>query len=399
MSPQSMNFPSSSTRAPTSTPRAFTEALEEDTPSSSSTYNPKPPNKMSRYSVSRTSACERCRVAKARCSQERPTCARCLSHSLVCVYDRIKSKSKERRSGSGRRGSSSQATLSPEGPSTYEVKPALTHGKRPRTRSNSPVFDGPRYTRGDPLSLNDKLASKQELWQLLNAYFTYVYPVQAMSFIHKSQLFRRVDEGGASPLLIKAMCAVSARFLPNADRSHAEGGPQPSAWCQEAKIGIILDTDRFSLSKLAAILCILTHEFNCGRTGSAWIFVAMAVRMARAMSLNIEGTDTELPFVERETRRRLIWAIFCADCFCSAGLPEYMLLSAKEVHVYLPCDENSFVLGIERPGERLEDLIDGWKEQDNQVGRGISSLMTRWIWLMALRANLLRCERFNVCYT
>ena len=262
-----------------------------------------------------------------------------------------------------------------------------------RSRSHSPAL---LSSTGDPTFLNDKLASKQELWQLLDTYFTHVYPVQAMSFVHKSQLYRRVEEGRASPLLIKSMCAVSARFLPSADKQHTEGGYLPSVWCQETKIGIILDTDRFSFSKLAAILCILNHDFNCGRTGSAWVFVAIAVRMARAMGLNVESTDPNLPFIEKETRRRLIWAIFCADCSCSAGWPEYMLLEADEMQVYLPSDENSFTLGIERPGQRLSDLVDGWKDPVFPGGSGVGSLMTRWIWLMALRVDLLRlAETFS----
>ena len=357
---------------------------------SSSSRRDHPAQKTGRYSVSRTSACERCRVAKARCSQDRPICARCQSHSLVCVYDKAlpRTAPRDRRSSRRKPSISAHDLSSPEITTHQESLPNITVDPPPPGSERASRGES---TAGDPKYLNDRLATKQELGQLLNTYFTHVYPVQAMSFIHKAQLFRRVEEGRASLLLVKAMCAVSARFLPNADKSHPEGGNLPSVWCQEAKVGIILDTDRFSLSKLAAILCILNHDFNCGRTGSAWILVAIAVRMARAMGLNVESNDPNVSFIEKETRRRLMWAIFCADCFCSAGWPEYMLITVDEIQVYLPSDENSFTLGIERPGLRLPDLVDGWKDSVYQAGRGVGSLMTRWIWLMALRVELLRC--------
>lgn len=242
----------------------------------------------------------------------------------------------------------------------------------------------------DPLSMNDKLAPKQELWQLIQAFFIYVYPIQAMAFVHRAQLTRQVEEGRASPLLLKSICAVSARFLPNADPDHVEGGASPATWCRETKASVVADADRFSTTKLAAVLCILNHEFNCGRTGSAWIFIAIAVRMARAMGLNVETSDPSMTWRERETRRRLMWSTFCADCFISAGWPEYTLITADEVRIFLPSDETSYVLGSEQLGQTLAEVMDGYRSDGLTPLRVSSGLMTRWIWLMALRARLLR---------
>lgn len=332
--------------------------------SHSSTDDPTPPKK--RYSVSRSSACERCRAARSRCSQDRPRCQRCRAYDIACVYenepvDDASKAARKRRSAKWRQ------------PTNAEHRPAR-HALR---------------LESDPMPLNDKLASRQELSQLIQAFFVHVYPVQAMAFIHRARLIRQVEEGRASPLLIKSLCAISARFLPNADEDHVDGGIAPATWCQGAKIDLMTDLDHISTTKLAAVLCILNHEFNCGRTESAWIFISIAVRMARALGLNVENPDASMPWLEKETRRRLMWSTFCADCFFSAGWPEYSLISATELRIFLPSEEASFVLGMEQPGQSLEDLMDGYKSDELAISKLSSGLMTRWIWLMALRTKLL----------
>lgn len=319
-----------------------------------------------RYSVPRSSACGSCRAARARCSHERPRCDRCKKHSLSCVYER----------------ESHGAQVADDGNDGGKVSRALGGP------STSP---SPLDTASIP-SGNDRLASRLELTKLLTAFYTHVYHVQAMSFIHRAQLFRQVVQGQASPIVVRTICGLSARYLPGADQNHLEGGDQAALWISEAKAALIADTNRFSMSKLAATLCILQHELNCGRTGSAWMFVALAARMALAMGLNVEPTATDMPWIEREQRRRLMWATCCADSFCSSGWPEYSLLSAVELKVFLPSDETSFLLGTERPGMLLSDVMDAAEEEGHSLvlDPGVSAnLLARWIWLTKLRDELL----------
>lgn len=224
----------------------------------------------------------------------------------------------------------------------------------------------------------DPLTSRSEVTTLLTAYFTHVYPVQAMSFVHRAQLFRQLEQGQAPPILVKALCGLAARYLPGADQSHLEGGTQAAIWMQEVRVALMVDTNRFSTAKLAATLCVLQHELNCGRTISAWMFVALAARMALGLGLNVESSH---PWIEQEQRRRLMWSTYCADSFCASGWSEYSLLSNVPLRIYVPSDEMSFLLGQETPGRFLDDVI------DSPAG---ANLLTRWIWLTKLRDDLLR---------
>ena len=161
---------------------------------------------------------------------------------------------------------------------------------------------------------------------------------------------------------------------------------------QEAKTALMADSNRFSITMLAATLCIIQHELNSGRTGSAWMFAAIAARMVLAMGLNLEPSGTDLSWIEREQWRRLMWATYCADSFCTSGWPEYSLLSSVEVRVYLPSDEMSFLLGVEVPGQLLTDVLDAAEVEGapdlHQKASG--NLLTRWIWLTKLRNDLLK---------
>ena len=372
--------------ADTTVNRVFGEC---DLPASSPRkFHPYP----SRYTITRSSACERCRLAKSRCSRDRPHCERCSVRKEKCVYladqyrgDPVRSKSASHVCSPDSSshhlsdrflGSSTDVHLR-EGPSSSPLDTTLL--PIPSTVETS-LHESPSPTEA-------RLSSKLDLSQLLTAFFTHVYPTQGMSFVHRAQIFRMVEEGQASTLLIKSMCAVAARYLPNADKTQVDGGDLPSNWCQAAKIGILTDMDQLSTSKLAALLCILRHEFNSGRTQTSWMLTALAVRMTRALGLSLELDDPNVSWMDRESRRRLMWATFCADSFSSGGWPEYRLLRKADIHIRLPINEHDFALGIENQSPFLSDLLN---EDDWELARGCEDLTTRWIWLLALRGQLLR---------
>ena len=173
-----------------------------------------------------------------------------------------------------------------------------------------------------------------------------------MSFIHRGQLYQRVEEGTGPELLLKAICAVSARFLTASDARQefeaSEGGEPADVWAREVRMEIAADLDRFSTYKLAALLCIIHHEYSSGRQASGWNLTALATRMAIGMDLHVEPPD-EMPlsWVDRETRRRLVWATFCADIIGAGGLPEcttYGLDMVKDRA--LPSSEAEYAFGI-----------------------------------------------------
>ena len=248
--------------------------------------------------------------------------------------------------------------------------------------------------------LNDVFASKAELERLIQAFFVYVYPVEAMTFVRRGEIFHSISDGTAAPILVKAICGVSARYVAPSDNTDPDGGKAAASWIQEAKAGLMIDTDRFSTSKLAATLCIKTHEFNSGRPGSAWLFTPMAVRMALAMGLNDEEPDATATLIERETRRRLMWSAFCADAMAAGesaslgtslthagGQVAYLSCPAASIRCALPCDDNLYALGT----VPADTSATPWDLGNKSYSTARDGLTTRWIRIMAIRNEMLQC--------
>lgn len=280
-------------------------------------------------------ACETCRTAKTRCTRDLPSCSRCRNEGCPCLYvNRSRRTLKATTAASTRRPRTESSTIS------ATIDPQTTYTSPYSRQTNRPRKDGPLHenaaadaartaTSSESLRLGDRLASRAELIRLTDAFFRHVYPELAMSFIHRGQLYRRLEEQTVSPLLLKCMAAASARFLGGgsmpyaADAEHPDGGLLPERWAREAKASIAQELDRFSISKLAGTLCIIHHEYCSGRIGSAWTWTSLATRMCIGMSLHTEPPpDAAVDWLERETRRRLVWATVCADAWGACGLSE-----------------------------------------------------------------------------
>lgn len=196
---------------------------------------------------------------------------------------------------------------------------------------------------------------------------------------------------------VKAICAVSMRFLPSADARHVDGGTAAARWAQEAKHGILLEPGRYYPSKLAALLLLVHHEYTCGRIEGAWLLVAMGTRMALAMGFHLDHNDggagsgantPSLPWAERETRRRLMWSAFCADSMAAGGLQVYMTCPAASVRVALPCSEANYSLSMPVQCPKLAEVEA--EDRIPDMPPGADGPFARYIRLISIRNDMLR---------
>ena len=65
------------------------------------------------------------------------------------------------------------------------------------------------------------------------------------------------------------------------------------------------------LATLSATLLVIQFDEAKSRRASVWTILGMAVRQAYALQLNVESTDPNMTWAEREGRRRLMWACYC----------------------------------------------------------------------------------------
>jgi len=191
-------------------------------------------------------------------------------------------------------------------------------------------------------------------------------------------------EGQVPAMLLQSILLVSGRFLPSAAADNLDGGEDLAKLASDLKAGIMADTDRFSIVKLAVLLNIRIHEQNSGRHGSAWLLVSLITRMAYGMGLNTARLD--LPSAETEVRGRLMWAAHAADSQAAGGVLEYTLTDRRTLTIPLPVSEKAFALGLSCRGPMLEN-VELNPAPGLETAEGVAS---RYIRIIALRNDILR---------
>ncbi|ORX38014.1 hypothetical protein BD324DRAFT_624213 [Kockovaella imperatae] len=286
----------------------------------------------------RATSCAACRISKAKCSRDLPACSRCTKKLVTCTYDNVKPLGDE------------------------EVVYSATS-----TRS--------------PLSVpvaSESWLSQSVIEQHIEAFFTFCYPNQVNAFLRRPQVIRGAKDGSIQPLLAKAICMISARFLVP-QTSHPEGGDHVANWSTEIRMHILNSFNQFSTTTLAIVLLLIQHEYNSGIYGSSWVMVALASRIAFGLNLRVESGSS---WAEAEYRRRLMWAVFYWDSYAGAGLAEYITCPLEKISLPLPSNDRNFGLSIPVYSQSFD--LDTHRPQT-----GCDGILSRLVWIMSIRARII----------
>ncbi|KAJ6259190.1 hypothetical protein Dda_6088 [Drechslerella dactyloides] len=360
-------------------------------------------------------ACIACRRKKIRCSGEKPACKHCIRARTPCVYKQtarkfvprtdymttldkrmkrmeerlLKYVSKDQAAalgpiarsiirpnqavlqnaagGEGHRNSRKRSADRAFADDTRK-KPALV----PKVVESMQAIDVKR-SQGDVSDEmleegRDKLPSRELQEHLVEVYFDCVYG-QTYLLLHKPSFMRRFKNGTVPPVLILALCAVSARFSSHPAIRKDMPFLAGEDWGIEAGRIVRDNFDRANLTNLTVLLLLGLHELGTCNGGKSWAYGGMAMRMAYALQLHKEIDDDPLglpnnsavpprnpiSFTDREIRRRLMWACFFMDRFNSSGTSRPQFLDEADIHIQLPIKERMFV--TERPG--LTENVNG----------------------------------------
>lgn len=129
-------------------------------------------------------ACEKCRIRKAKCSGEHPSCQRCISRGLLCEYSnsgrvrgvgKATTTSTATATGRERSGETSPVSLSP----TTPTSPSLS------SSSSSPVYG---YYEGVQAAIADQLKYSYSIqsYVFLLAFFWFVFVTDLEFFLQAS---------------------------------------------------------------------------------------------------------------------------------------------------------------------------------------------------------------------
>ncbi|KAF2878240.1 fungal-specific transcription factor domain-containing protein [Massariosphaeria phaeospora] len=350
-------------------------------------------------------ACIACRRKKIRCSGEKPACKHCLRSRIPCVYKVTTRKAAPRTDYMAmldkrlRRMEDRVIKLIPKeslpsvsGVGRSVVKPALP-GAPPKTpaakkRAADEAFgnelddwsksksanpdvagSGSRTKDADDSTLLteglESLPPKDIQEHLAEVYFDYVYG-QSYPLLHKPSFMRRLASGNVPPVLILAICAISARFS-----THPQLRTEPcflrgDNWAERARQIALKRYDAPNITILIVYLILGLHEFGTCQGGRSWMFGGMAQRMAYALQLHkeleydpsvVEGERKPLGLIDREIRRRTMWSCFLMDRFNSSGTDRPLFVNEQYIEVQLPVKEHLFLHEIQAPTEDLEGKV------------------------------------------
>ncbi|OAA53417.1 zinc finger transcription factor 1 [Cordyceps fumosorosea ARSEF 2679] len=226
----------------------------------------------------------------------------------------------------------------------------------------------------------DALPSKELQQHLAEVFFDSVYG-QAYHLLHKPSFMRklksvsRVDpevhnntnvsrrSNSLPPVLVLSVCAVAARFSTNpkleiSTRPFLRG----EEWAQTAREICIKRYEWPNMTILTCLLILGLHEFGTCHGGRSWALGGQAIRMAYALQLHKDldhdpqskGQKVPLSFVDREIRRRIMWACFLMDRFTSSGTDRPMFISDDSLTIPLPVSERCFQLDMPAQTELLD---------------------------------------------
>lgn len=200
------------------------------------------------------------------------------------------------------------------------------------------------------------------------------------------------------PVLILAVCAVSARFSKHPAVKSNPPYLAGEQWAREAEKIILKHYDEPSLTHLTACLLLGLHELGTCQGGRSWALGGMATRMAFAMQLHREpddsptgkGTDKsdQITFTDRELRRRAMWACFVMDRFNSSGTQRPPSILEADIFVQLPVNDKYLELDMPAASEKLDGTVTpGEDPEEAKRSTGVIAYMIR---VVALYGRILR---------
>ena len=354
-------------------------------------------------------ACIACRRKKIRCSGEKPACKHCLRSRVPCVYkvtarkaaprtdymamlDKRLKRMEERvikvlpKEDLPDFSATGRAVVRPALPVPIS-KPSKTSPTKKRSADEAFARELDDWThsrvqplpddRGRPRNLKDRekklltegaefLPPKELQEHLAEVFFDCVYG-QSYLLLHKPSFMRKLKAETVPPVLVLAVCAISARFS-----THPQVNTEPAflrgdMWAAPARAIVEKRHGEPNITLLIVLVILGLHYFGTCEGGLSWSFGGQAMRMAFALQLHREldhdplgrknDKASELSFTDREIRRRTMWASFLMDRFNASGTERPPFGNEEFLRIQLPIRESHFQLEIPGSTEDLEGNV------------------------------------------
>ncbi|KAI8339411.1 fungal-specific transcription factor domain-containing protein [Chlamydoabsidia padenii] len=186
--------------------------------------------------------------------------------------------------------------------------------------------------------------------RLLKIYFANIHPV--LPVVNKTTFlkqYRDQCDSYPSPDLLNAMFGAAARFVEceSQYRDYNQFQPPDMVWdvplgwsdhfFEQSQAFVTQSSSLATLSKVQSIILIHNHSGNLDSKSSAcWLLGGLAVRLAQGLGLYRDCEEWDLPASEKETRKRVWWALYVTDRFHSASLGRPISIRDEDTDVGYP---------------------------------------------------------------
>jgi hypothetical protein len=191
-----------------------------------------------------------------------------------------------------------------------------------------------------------------------------------MPMFHEATFMNQIRQNKVSPILVYAMCSVSARYSKNPSIIREPPYKSGEPFASVAINNYLFDTfDVPSVEHVQALILLTKHMYGIGKGPRAWMFTGMAVRMAQELGLHKvdeagskSPKSSEILFIQKEIRRRTFWSCFLLDRFAACALGRPTLIDEEDCDLRLPCHEE--IWNLEHP---FESPLIGEYFKDDQI--------------------------------
>ncbi|KAL4811612.1 fungal-specific transcription factor domain-containing protein [Aspergillus spinulosporus] len=359
-------------------------------------------------------ACNSCRRRKLRCSREVPACQHCRKSASECFYETKRAKpgmkagaldnihrrldALERSLEKHQARLASSAGAEPDQPSNstiHAVLSTLAAGFQKLEQSGSlGAGSSSKKRRRDenevhciaPSAEIPPLPGDEILSHVLEAYFIYIHPWTPI--IHEGRLRRRLLDDcdrARLHLVIQSMILVTRPYIEDTETaSHMATLVNDSGNTRDWLVSQAMKQP--SVENLQTLVIIASNDIGSGRAFRAWPLVGSLSRMVEYLQLTVEHDEAfQHPFcqpyrvlpppadwTEAEERRRIFWAIFALDRFCSVSMGWNTSLTADDVRRRLPCDGITW----RKENPVVTPYFGIWDKSAGRIGNPIAFLPT-----------------------
>ncbi|KAK7209080.1 hypothetical protein V2G26_016258 [Clonostachys chloroleuca] len=284
-------------------------------------------------------ACLSCHSRKARCSGHMPACDRCRAQAIECVY---------RPTKRARVSTKSSMSAGRHSPQSHDDESHRDDGHN-NSDTGFPDISDPttpnQFNNNEGPSLDESFDSL--ISRTFEKFFRNVHHIPSFDFLHRASLMGQYHLGKVDRPLLLALVGVTTYLTDMGPGLRSYG-----ARCiDEAESLILSDYARPSTIKVQALVLMIKYRILSNRFQSAFFLLGIASRFAVALRLNYDSPN--VCFLAQESRRRLMWAIYCIDAGISGGNRDYSLWRSERLFLGLPCNERNFEFDLPQETEKL----------------------------------------------